>query len=79
VLFERGCGALGRLAAPLEDDDVFGRADERALVLRGLTGRGRDGVPFARARDARDARLDPAERPRIAQIVVQVTLGSMSP
>ena len=79
VLFERRCSALGRLAAPIEDDDVFGSADERALVPGAFAGRGRDGVPFARARDARDARLDPAERPRIAQVVAQVTLGSMSP
>jgi hypothetical protein len=79
VLFERGRGALGRLAAPLEDDDVFGRANERAFVPGDIASRCRDGIPFAGARDARDARLDPAERPRIAQIVVQVTLGSMSP
>jgi hypothetical protein len=79
VLFERACGTPSRLAAALEYDEVFCNADERAFVLGGVAGRRRDGVPFARARDARDARLDPAERPRIAQVVSQVTLGSMSP
>ena len=44
--------------------------DERVLVAVRLALRRRDRVPFTQATEARDAALDPAEGPRVSNLVV---------
>jgi hypothetical protein len=74
---ERAGGALGDVGRAAEDDELSaGERDERGLLARSGAVSDRDRVPLARARDAGDARLDPAERPRVFD---QATWGSMSP
>jgi hypothetical protein len=64
---------LAEETARLEDD-------ERELRSGRLADGRDDGVPFARRSQAGDAALDPAEGPRVANLVfAQATWGSMSP
>jgi hypothetical protein len=72
-------GVDGVLRAVDPDEAPVRQRDEDGLVSRGLGARGRDRVPFPRARNAGDSRLDPAERARVVDVSAQVTRGSMSP
>jgi len=51
------------------DQPPVGQRDEDRLVAFGFASCRRDRVPFARARNAGDAGLDPAKRPRVVDQV----------
>jgi hypothetical protein len=86
-------GAVGRLDEPVERrlearDRRFVpalvnrrvRANEDALLACNVAFGRCDDVPLTGAREAGDARLDPAERPRVGDLVRrQPTWGSISP
>ena len=67
---EGACGTFGYRGIALPDDDALvALAHEEAEVTHGCTRCESDGVPLTRRRQPGDAALDPAEGPRVPDVV----------